>query len=126
MRSSIIVAFTAFGLITSASAQEVDQTHRQQRARRVSILILQKRQHLLKNLRIDLGRSIIVEVNHKTGLPGRDFRILLQRVNHRFQLPRGPPVIPIQKRDYFAPRFRKSCVECGCLAAILLANVLDP
>ena len=30
MRSSIIVAFAAFGLITSVSAQEVDQTHRQQ------------------------------------------------------------------------------------------------
>ena len=30
MRSSIITAFAAFGLITSASAQEVDQNHRQQ------------------------------------------------------------------------------------------------
>jgi uncharacterized protein (TIGR02246 family) len=30
MRSTIIVAVAAIGLITSASAQEVDQTHRQQ------------------------------------------------------------------------------------------------
>jgi hypothetical protein len=30
MRSSIITVFAAFGLITSASAQEVDQNHRQQ------------------------------------------------------------------------------------------------
>ena len=30
MRSSIITAFAAFGLTTSASAQEVDQNHRQQ------------------------------------------------------------------------------------------------
>ena len=30
MRSSIIVTFAAFGLITSASAQEIDQNHRQQ------------------------------------------------------------------------------------------------
>src|SRR5271169_2894692 len=35
------------------------------RTRRISVLILQERQHLLQHLGIDLGRGVIVEVNHK-------------------------------------------------------------
>ena len=63
------------------------------RTRRIPVLILQERQHLLQNLGIDLSRGVIVEVNHKTALPGRDLRILRRR----------RLVFPTLVSEYFSP-----------------------